>query len=104
MVRNIALSEVEEHGPNHQDPWIIISGKVVAFGTYKDEHPGGEDVILEWAGKDGTKAFNDAGHGSSAKSDMQKYIVGEFEGASDVAAASSETAPQEGEKKECSIQ
>ena len=51
MVRSIALSEVQEHGPTHQDPWIIINNKVVAFGTYKDEHPGGEDVILEWAGR-----------------------------------------------------
>ena len=60
----------------------------------------------ELIGKDGTKAFNDAGHGSSAKSDMQQYIVGELEGgsgaSSDVAASSE--APQEGEKKECSIQ
>lgn len=42
------------------------------------QHPGGEEVLLEQAGKDGTEAFEDIGHSSDAREMMKKYKVGEL--------------------------
>lgn len=33
------------------DAWLIISGKVLDVTPWLEEHPGGEDVLLELAGK-----------------------------------------------------
>ena len=40
------------------------------------QHPGGDDLILEFAGKDATKAFNAAGHSIDAIQDLNKYKIG----------------------------
>lgn len=42
-----------------------------------EQHPGGHELITEWAGKDGTKAFDDFGHSGDAKKDMKRYKIGE---------------------------
>ncbi|XP_053952555.1 cytochrome b5 isoform X2 [Anastrepha ludens] len=40
------------------------------------KHPGGEDSILEYAGKDATKAFNEVGHSTDAVKEMKSYKIG----------------------------
>lgn len=42
------------------------------------QHPGGEEVLLEQAGNDGSEAFEDVGHSSDARELMVKYKVGEI--------------------------
>jgi len=42
------------------------------------QHPGGEEVLLEQAGKDTTEEFEDVGHSSDARELMQKYKIGEL--------------------------
>lgn len=42
------------------------------------QHPGGEEVLLEQAGKDCTEAFEDVGHSTDAKDLMQQFLVGEI--------------------------
>nr|CAD7433453.1 unnamed protein product [Timema monikensis] len=46
--------------------------------SYVEQHPGGEEVLLEQAGKDATEAFEDVGHSSDARGLMGKYKVGEL--------------------------
>lgn len=33
------------------DAWLVIRGKVLDVTPWLEEHPGGEDVLLELAGK-----------------------------------------------------
>lgn len=42
------------------------------------QHPGGEEVLLEQAGKDGSEAFEDVGHSSDARELMIKYKIGQI--------------------------
>lgn len=37
---------------------------------------GGEEILIEYAGKETTEAFNDIGHSQDAKDLMKKYVVG----------------------------
>lgn len=41
------------------------------------QHPGGEEVLLEQAGKDGSEAFEDVGHSTDARELMKRYKIGE---------------------------
>jgi cytochrome b involved in lipid metabolism len=39
-------------------------------------HPGGQDVILEYVGRDATSAFEAVGHSLQARGMLQKLAVG----------------------------
>lgn len=48
------------------------------FHYFSLQHPGGEEVLIEQAGKDATEEFEDVGHSSDAREIMQKYKIGEL--------------------------
>ncbi|NWZ70142.1 CYB5B protein, partial [Acrocephalus arundinaceus] len=41
------------------------------------QHPGGEEVLLEQAGRDATESFEDVGHSTDAREMMKQYYIGE---------------------------
>ena len=45
------LSEIKEHGPNSERPWVTYKGKIYDITDWIPAHPGGE-VILRAAGSD----------------------------------------------------
>lgn len=65
-------------GNTPDDIWVMVGGKVYDLSKFYKQHPGGPDVIEEYAGKDGTKSFKDAGHPASAKKEMEGYLIGEY--------------------------
>lgn len=42
------------------------------------QHPGGEELILDVAGRDCTNAFEEAGHSTDATNMLKKYKIGEL--------------------------
>ncbi|NXP46295.1 CYB5B protein, partial [Heliornis fulica] len=42
------------------------------------QHPGGEEVLLEQAGKDATESFEDVGHSTDAREMLKQYYIGEI--------------------------
>lgn len=56
--KNIPLSEVNRHCIP-ADCWVAIEGKVYDLTEFMDRHPGGPTTIVNAAGKDVTKIFND---------------------------------------------
>ncbi|EFN71621.1 Cytochrome b5 [Camponotus floridanus] len=60
-----------------EDLWIIIHGYVYDLTSFMTEHPGGEEVLLDLAGQDGTACFDSIGHSEEAKLLREKYKIGE---------------------------
>ncbi|KAI3962199.1 hypothetical protein MKX01_030749 [Papaver californicum] len=81
-LKSFPLSEVTLHS-SKSDCWLTIHGKVYDVTNFLEEHPGGEDVLLESAAKgDATNDFEDVGHSSTATSMMSSYLIGTLESSS----------------------
>lgn len=74
------VEEVEKHNTS-SDLWLIIDGQVYDVSGYIDEHPGGEEVILDVAGQEATEAFDDIGHSEEAREILKGLLIGRVEGA-----------------------
>lgn len=57
---------------------IIIHDKVYDVSKFLNEHPGGEEVLLEQAGKDASDNWDDVGHSNDAIELMKSYLIGEI--------------------------
>ncbi len=42
------------------------------------QHPGGEEILFENAGREATEAFEDVGHSTDAREMMKDYYIGEI--------------------------
>ncbi|XP_017015778.2 cytochrome b5 [Drosophila takahashii] len=74
----------EQNGKNGKPCWLIIKGNVYDVTKFLVEHPGGSEALLEYGGKDATKAFKQAGHSSDAEKDLKNYKIGEINSAAPI--------------------
>ncbi|KAI6170559.1 Cytochrome b5 heme-binding domain-containing protein [Aphelenchoides bicaudatus] len=70
-----SLEEVSKHKTS-ASLWIIIEGLIYDVTKFIEEHPGGEDVIMNFVGEDATEGFVDVGHSSDAKEMTKQYLIG----------------------------
>ncbi|XP_051552049.1 cytochrome b5-like [Myxocyprinus asiaticus] len=70
--------EVQAHNMS-EDTWLIIHDKIYDITKFMEEHPGGEEVLLEQAGTDATESFEDVGHSTDAREMLQQYYIGELQ-------------------------
>ena len=78
-----SMKEVQKHdrytkidGKNSY--WIAIHNKVYDVTKWLDDHPGGEDILMENSGTDATEPWDDIGHSSEAREEMKRYLIGEL--------------------------
>ncbi|KAJ1686105.1 hypothetical protein LUZ63_017495 [Rhynchospora breviuscula] len=93
--KKFSASDVLLH-TTKDDCWLLIRGKVYDVTKFLDDHPGGEEVLLQAsASGDATDAFETVGHSSSAETMMEGYLIGSVDGyvAPHVAAESASRAP-----------
>jgi len=78
-VKVFRLEEVKEHNVGRgaeKSVWTIIHDKVYDVTKFLDEHPGGEEILIENAGVDSTENFEDVGHSSDAREMLEEYYIG----------------------------
>ncbi|CAA2958420.1 cytochrome b5 [Olea europaea subsp. europaea] len=93
MGKVFTLAEVAEHN-TPKDCWLIIDGKVYDVTKFLEDHPGGDEVLLSATGKDATDDFEDVGHSSSARDQMEELYVGDID-SSTIPAKSKYTPPKQ---------
>ncbi|KAI1317664.1 hypothetical protein EDD11_008092 [Mortierella claussenii] len=75
--KTYTFTDLSQH--NTKDSlFLAIHGKVYDCTGFIDEHPGGEEVLLDEAGRDATESFEDVGHSDEARDIMSKLYVGEL--------------------------
>ncbi|CAM8914958.1 unnamed protein product [Rhodiola kirilowii] len=72
------FQEVAKHN-NPKDCWLIINGKVYDVTQFLDDHPGGDDPLLQVTGKDASDDFEDVGHSNNAREVMKEYYIGDID-------------------------
>jgi len=75
MSKEFTFSDVSEH-TSKKDLYMVIHDKVYDCTSFVDEHPGGEEVMLDVGGQDSTEAFEDVGHSDEAREILEGLLVG----------------------------
>lgn len=76
-----SLEEVAKHKVakgSEKDIWIVLHDKVYNITKFLDEHPGGEEILIENAGVNSTEAFEDVGHSTDAREMLKDYFIGDL--------------------------
>ncbi|KAI0009236.1 putative cytochrome b5 [Xylariaceae sp. FL0662B] len=73
--KEFTYQDVAEHNTK-KDLFLVIHDKVYDATKFVDEHPGGEEVILDVSGQDATEAFEDVGHSDEARETLDQLLVG----------------------------
>ncbi|XP_014237118.1 cytochrome b5-like [Trichogramma pretiosum] len=76
-VKYFAKNEIEKHN-TRESCWIIVNNGVYDVTSFYEQHPGGEEVLLEQGGKDATETFEDVGHSTDAREMMVPLKLGEL--------------------------
>ena len=83
-MRLYSMEDVQKHGrfenqlEASKSYWIVIHDKVYDVTKWLDDHPGGEDVLMENSGTDASEPWEDIGHSSEAREKMKQYQIGEL--------------------------
>ncbi|KAL4887158.1 cytochrome b5-like heme/steroid binding domain-containing protein [Aspergillus karnatakaensis] len=73
--KEFTFKEVADHNTK-KDLYLVVHDKVYDCSSFVDEHPGGEEVLLDVGGQDGTEAFEDVGHSDEAREILEGLLVG----------------------------
>ncbi|BEJ11294.1 hypothetical protein CspHIS471_0107160 [Cutaneotrichosporon sp. HIS471] len=77
MATSYSLSDLKTH-KTRKSLWLSIHHKVYDVTKFIDEHPGGDEVLLEEAGRDATEAFEDVGHSDEARELLKTLLIGKL--------------------------
>jgi cytochrome b5 len=69
------LVKVAKH-QSRDDAWLVINGKVMDVTRFLADHPGGEDIMLDSAGRDASREFEEVGHSGDARAKLQDLCIG----------------------------
>ncbi|KAI2463735.1 cytochrome b5 [Annulohypoxylon bovei var. microspora] len=73
--KELTYQDVAEHNTK-KDLYIVVHDKIYDATKFIDEHPGGEEVLLDVGGQDATEAFEDVGHSDEARETLEQLLVG----------------------------
>ncbi|CAF9937279.1 hypothetical protein IMSHALPRED_011085 [Imshaugia aleurites] len=73
--KELTYADVKSHS-GKKDLYVVVHGKVYDATKFVDEHPGGEEVLLDVGGQDATEPFEDVGHSDEAREILDGLLVG----------------------------
>ncbi|KAK9474083.1 putative cytochrome b5 [Dipodascopsis tothii] len=76
--KTFTYADIESH-KTRDDLWMVVHGKVYDVTKFVDEHPGGEEVLVDCGGEDATDAFEDIGHSDEARKVLDDLLVGDLD-------------------------
>lgn len=82
MSKTFTLEEIAKHN-TLKSLWAIFNDRVYDVTEFAQDHPGGDDMLLEYAGKDITEVMSDKDvhdHSEVSFEMMDKYIIGDVAG------------------------
>ena len=74
--RLFTRSEVRESGAASSAALLVSGRLVLDVSTFLDAHPGGAELLLQFAGEDATSAFASIGHSERAVAQALSFTVG----------------------------
>eukprot|EP01086_Lenisia_limosa_P010259 TRINITY_DN34355_c0_g1_i1.p1 TRINITY_DN34355_c0_g1~~TRINITY_DN34355_c0_g1_i1.p1 ORF type:complete len:128 (-),score=20.04 TRINITY_DN34355_c0_g1_i1:66-449(-) len=75
---SVTRTEVERHVKNGEK-WLVIHGKVYDVTTYMQDHPGGDQTLLDhMTMEDVGEEFDLAGHGKFAREEMKRFYIADM--------------------------
>ncbi|EFO17101.1 cytochrome b5 [Loa loa] len=74
-LKQYTIAEVAAHN-DASSTWLIIDNNVYDVTKFLEEHPGGDEVLLEQAGQNATESFKDVGHSRDAVAMTKEYLIG----------------------------
>lgn len=75
MSQELTYADVLSHA-GKEDLFMVINENVYDVTSFVDEHPGGEEVLLDVGGQDATEAFEDVGHSDEAREILNRLKIG----------------------------
>ncbi|RAH78910.1 hypothetical protein BO86DRAFT_381829 [Aspergillus japonicus CBS 114.51] len=78
FARTVSAKEVETHS-RETDIWIVVNGKVYDVTEFAPTHPGGAQIIYQYAGKDASVEYNSAHSSSLIATELHGSCIGELD-------------------------
>ncbi|KAH0545250.1 hypothetical protein FGG08_000704 [Glutinoglossum americanum] len=72
--KELTYDEVSDHNTK-KNLYVVIHDQVYDVSNFVDEHPGGDEVLLDVGGLDATEAFEDVGHSDEAREILSGHLV-----------------------------
>ena len=69
------LADISGHNTKGSS-WIAIHNKVYDVTHFLQQHPGGEEVLLDVLGTNATESFEDVGHSEESRELLSRYLLG----------------------------
>ncbi|EIE91115.1 hypothetical protein RO3G_15826 [Rhizopus delemar RA 99-880] len=77
MSKVFTLKEIETHN-SLKSLWVIFNGRVYDITEFVKDHPGGDDLLLQYAGQDITEVMYDKDHHEHSEASyeiLQDYMI-----------------------------
>ncbi|KFG79455.1 cytochrome b5 [Metarhizium anisopliae] len=75
MSKEFTIEQLSNYNTK-KELFVAIRGYVYDVTGFLEDHPGGDEVLMDVAGQEATEAYDDAGHSEDADKTLDKFLIG----------------------------